>query len=1116
MSSCLRPEAVQNAITNGESSSDTGNVTSTFNRSAETSTEIRQSMETIRQVQQEVMDNISQIIGGPSGTVALTHTDNQSINRVARQWVQEYDKAEPGFLQKTIDDTMRLAGTQANQMKLYTRLATWTAEKLTDGLAPVYSFIATNFPMNGQHITEHPTVAAIQDGVRTTQGLKNHYADMADELRSRASKLLRNSTATPDDLLTLAGDALNMEQVTVHNDLLIDNWKQQMNTAEALLKSGELSEAQKEHYQKIYRSTRGHIRMLENNRDSIITDYDIRSCGMFDGEAQAQLSRIYQDVQDLGVDVNEFRKLSHDIARIQREAEMDLVRTGQVTRDQLAQFADYEDFVSFASSEMNRNSSLMDIDSYMPGNFHEARGMKHPPVSAWYTVQHFGNRAAARAGMGKVGNALYSMNLADRYRNSDSHVRVYDWDSLLADKYSDNPTRSARYYNAVESANHGGGIVCVVPTEDAVVTGAGAGQAKYKRVFVQFDPTYRDENSGISGGKMNKGLTDILHTDTRLNLMGKTTAFMGRTCTSYTLGFSPMNGLRDAFERGVNFANRDFTNAEGQHIPGYKILGAYITQLPRAFSTLVAKACGKLDRTSQYGQFLTDFESAGLNYTYTKAIGSERISIGTTLADMMNQENRPAGNTAMQWARKFASKFGAMGDTVNHFIMAYNDVFNTAPALAQYAAMRQYGVERRQIHNSVSEIMDQSQQGKYTNALKHFFPFVTPTLQGARAMMRTCGLTPGADGKFHVSPRGIATMIGLTIGGSMLYSFAREALGKDDDTGRYYIDNIPVSQLSRFVPVPTNSTGDYFKLPTAFGVPQLAATLAICLDRVERGVSDPDTVFPELFAGIIKQMTPLDSPEYNFDANPVDWLLQTMSPALLRPMVDVGVNKNFRGNPITYYESGGDSYKSAADSGWASTASEYKTLARQIRDYVGIDVAPEQIRALIKGYSTGVLRFLPEHFIEANNPARDETGMYNKLGAGLYALGGTMYAGEVGDATRGMFSAEQEKLTRQIRRSGVNIVDAKMAQDTNGGAAYRQWRMEQLRAAGWNEIDVERFRILDEAASAIKKAQAGIKQRVSAALDMDDMEGVREVFRETNEIRHQIYADAVNQLNDLR
>lgn len=1115
MAQCITTQGIRNVLENAEAASDAGSAASDVGKTWFSPVEIQNYLDNVRQSRSTSMDNIDKAIGSVEGSVSLTRGESATVNKVARGFIQQFDAAEKVRIKQQTADVSELARSQINQAKLYQRFATWTAEKLTDALAPVYSVVSSHFAEIGRHVTNNPVVSAIQDGIRSITGYKNRAADAADALRVKAAKLLGNSSMSVEDLLMLAGDALNMEQVSVHNDMLLSNWQKRIETTKQKMAEIDQSKPNAElllhRYEGDITRYERYIKNLTEHRMDAVTDYHYRSCGMMDGEAALKLRSIYDSMEELGIDLKEFRQLSHDIAKIQREAEGYLIETGQVTREQLAQFADYEDFVSFASKQTNANNSVMDIESYMPGDFHEAGGMHSRPVSAWYTVQHFAHRAAARSGMGKVGNALYSMMLADRQRGENGFVVSYDWDDLLSKKYSEDRVRQTEYYNIVDTINHGGGIVCLVPKAEALAGVKGA-PVEYKRVFVQFDPNFYDEKLNVSGGKMNKGLTSILHTDDRTNLLGKVTAFMGRTCTSYNIGFSPINSARDVFERMTNLGNRDFVTADGITVPGYKLVGAYVAQLPNAFKAMTAQACGKLDPNSELGRYWKDFQAAGLNYTYSKVLGEDRTSIGTNIADLVAGQNHKLGSTPAGTIKLIANKFGSKFKLVHNYLMAYNDVFNTAPMFAQYVAMRKYGIPERQIHNSVAEILDQSQKGTYTNILKTFFPFVVPTLQGARAMARTCGLAPGADGKFHVSLRGAATVIGLTMAASMLYSFAREALGKDDDTGRYYIDSIPVSQLSRFIPMPDGGEGNYFKVPTAFGVPQLAAELAICLDRVNRGVTDPGSVFPELFAGIIRQSAPVDAPSYDFRADPTAWLMQIMSPMTLRPIADVAVNKNYQGSPITYYEPGDDSYKSAADSGWAATAPGYKKLAKLIQTYTRFDFAPEQIRALIKGWSTGVLRALPEFTFESDNPARDETGLYAEMGPLLSALGGSMYVGEVGDVARGLFSAEREKLVAEVRRTGVNLVNKELQ---NKGDEYREWRMEQLRNAGWEENDLRRFQILDEANSEIKKSQQGIKKRVAEALQRDNQEAVKQVFREYSETKRGIYTRAINRINDL-
>lgn len=1126
-----------------------------------------------------INENIGSAPAG--GSVRLTQTDEKTIGRMASAYIKEVNKYRENEEKAVVSNFKNLTGRIAKTMNLYTRISSGLARRFTDRLAPVYMFLARTLPVQGRSIMEHPLVSSIQDGFRTVSGLRSSYSEKLDNIRKLTRKYLKDSAISTNKALELIGDRLNLSQMPVHTDIILRNWQQRMNEILAIAEKDKFDinkpDANIAHINlsKEYAQLFANHEWLTANRNiqgPFLYDSKHPTAGLLDSDAAARDAKIKELLIRHGLSEKQQQEIMSSMAGVIRASMTDLSKAGQVVPEQLQYFADYDDFVPFASNQDNVSRSVTDTDNYLPGKFHQAQGMKQPPVSAWYTIQHFANRAAARVGMSKAAMAMYSAEQAMNYNLSTRNkLAVYnDYIQQGIDPFSENAPKSARdrfrnytiedinnarelqhnikkggkgvdkyamthnpfysisyeylmrmqfspseaernmYYAITSSSTHGGGLNFIAPRLDS--TGKyvrdKAGNITYDRRFIQFDVRYSDEKSHITGAELNDAMTSVLRLDERLNFLAKATAMMGHSCTSLNIGFAPCNGARDFMERGVNMANRDYVDSYGQHVPGYKMLASYVSQLPKAFNAVIHQVTGRLDPNSEYGKYFKEFTDAGLHYTYSRAIGKESTSLINNI-DNLNKYYADRNNQTEKLVDRIASRFGSMRETVAKWIYAWNDVWNLTPSLAQYVAMRKRGIEPSQTANAVSEVMDQSQTGQYTNALRMFFPFTNPTLQGARAMLRTVGLAPGADGGFHMSYRGMATFVGLTAVGNMLYSFARESLGQDEDTGAYRIDSLPISDLCRYIPIPTNDKGDYFKMPIGFGIAQLASSMAIAMDRMERGIASAEDVMPEFMAAIAKQMSPADTPSYNFSMSPATWLMQVLSPALLRPIEDVAVNRNYKGRPITYYSASEGAYTSAADSGWATTAPVYKNLAKEILQTTGIDFAPEQLKALLRGYATGFLRFIPSYIDAEKNPANNpEKGMYNKLGPVAFGLGGTMYRGEITDVGRSLYDRYKAEIMSRVRQEGVVLKtgDRKIIAKPE---KYRAWRVSQLRNAGWDDPDIIKVLTILDTDSEIKKAQQGTKEKIARLIDLDDDEGLKELFRVRYENQNNAYNRAV-------
>lgn len=1127
-----------------------------------------------------INENIGSAPAG--GSVRLTQTDEKAIGRMASEYIREVNNYREQEKKRMLDNFRNLTGRIAKTMNLYTRFSSGLARRFTDRLAPVYMFLARTLPVQGRSIMEHPLVSSIQDGFRTVSGLRSSYSEKLDNIRKLTRKYLKDSAISTNKALELIGDRLNLSQMPVHTDIILRNWQQRMNEILAIAEKDKFDinkpDASIAHINlsKEYAQLFANHEWLTANRNiqgPFLYDSKHPTAGLLDSDAAIRDGKIKDLLVQHGISEQQQQEIMSKMAGVIRASMTDLSKAGQVVPEQLQYFADYDDFVPFASNQDNVSRSVTDTDNYLPGKFHQAQGMKQPPVSAWYTIQHFANRAAARVGMSKAAMAMYSAEQAMKYNLSTRNkLAVYnDYIQQGIDPFSENAPKSARdrfrnytiedinnarelqhnikkggkgvdkyamthnpfysisyehlmrmqfspseaernmYYAITSSSTHGGGLNFIAPRLDS--TGKyvrdKAGNISYDRRFIQFDVRYSDEKNHITGAELNDAMTSVLRLDERLNFLAKATAMMGHSCTSLNIGFAPCNGARDLMERGVNMANRDYVDSYGQHVPGYKLLAGYVSQLPKAFNAVIHQVTGRLDPNSEYGKYFKEFTDAGLHYTYSRAIGKESTSLINNI-DNLNKFYADKNNAQTEKTiDRIASRFGEMRGIVSKWIYAWNDVWNLTPSLAQYVAMRKRSIEPSQTANAVSEVMDQSQTGQYTNALRMFFPFTNPTLQGARAMLRTVGLAPGADGGFHMSYRGMATFVGLTAVGNMLYSFARESLGQDEDTGAYRIDSLPISDLCRYIPIPTNDKGDYFKMPIGFGIAQLASSMAIAMDRMERGIASAEDVMPEFMAAIAKQMSPADAPSYNFSMSPATWLMQVLSPALLRPIEDVAVNRNYKGRPITYYSASEGAYTSAADSGWATTVPVYKNLAKEILQTTGIDFAPEQLKALLRGYATGFLRFIPSYIDAEKNPTNNpEKGMYNKLGPVAFGLGGTMYRGDITDVGRSLYDRYKAEIMSRVRQEGI-VLKTGNRKITTKPEKYRAWRVSQLRNAGWDDPDIIKVLTIMDTDNEIKKAQQGAKEKIARLIDLDDDEGLKELFRVRYENQNNAYNRAV-------
>jgi hypothetical protein len=183
-------------------------------------------------------------------------------------------------------------------------------------------------------------------------------------------------------------------------------------------------------------------------------------------------------------------------------------------------------------------------------------------------------------------------------------------------------------------------------------------------------------------------------------------------------------------------------------------------------------------------------------------------------------------------------------------------------------------------------------------------------------------------------------------------------------------------------------------------------------------------------------------------------------------------------------------------------------------DQTGYDLAPEQIKALMRGYLGGPLRFITG-MIESDNPAVNEERQSSTqdLGPFFTALGMTMYYGKLRDADKSLVYGAMDKLRRDVRREGVEWNNPELAKARNPDA-YRAWRVQQLRDKGWSEAKLADLDLMLQLDSELRKSRQNWKDPLMQAFNEDDDgEALRDAFNRKFDEEHSIFRRGVEGFN---
>jgi hypothetical protein len=433
-----------------------------------------------------------------------------------------------------------------------------------------------------------------------------------------------------------------------------------------------------------------------------------------------------------------------------------------------------------------------------------------------------------------------------------------------------------------------------------------------------------------------------------------TTTF-GRLFTQYVATFAPINAFRDAATRAFNFVGR-------KELRGVEVDKARLRFLNSLFGTGAAQTwtdAWNFAMRDQASPVLDEARRNGAILLFTDSLVSE--------ADV-NKQMQALNPTAWNTIKNNAS-------TLHGFVEKWNRLFEIAIPLATYKALTGIGKDGKQAAAITSDMMNFRAKGETTKYFAAVYPFFNATAQDIRQTGRSLS-----------TRRGKIEFAGLAATAALLYAVAREADEDDELTGGKKIDSVSVSNQERNLMLRVPGTDTYINIPIGFGAVQLAWVTGMRTVRAAEGIDNPKDAMLDVAKTTVKSLSPVGASEIAFTKDPTGWIAQTFTPALAKPVMNVALNKNFMGSPITYARANGQTFKS--QQGNFATPEFFKDVADELRDATGFDMAPEQIRELMSGYLAGPaagLLALANDRAEKNLPSRPDTE--GGLGLAIKALG---------------------------------------------------------------------------------------------------------------------------------
>ena len=556
----------------------------------------------------------------------------------------------------------------------------------------------------------------------------------------------------------------------------------------------------------------------------------------------------------------------------------------------------------------------------------------------------------------------------------------------------------------------------------------------------------------------------------------------------YNPGFWGVAYFREGFERSLFQSGKTFRDANGNAVSGIAVSKDYAINLAR-YSIAASRFAlsGKCDPNSKFGQYAQEASELGLFNvgSIKKALANENkesIAILEEYLGTLEQTNDV--KTAL-------AKLKSKGPKA---IQAVSESVYAPSLMSAYIALRERGVDAKSALYYVTEVNNTNQEGALIKKmhLGAFMPFLRPIAQSAAQILDFYGVNTMSFGQGAQSSKQHKRMLknwaiqgALTTGAAMLIPVLAMALGGgDEDEGYKYLDQLSLDSLN-YIPIPLGGD-DILKLPLGFGIAPFAFQTAMGISRIIRGKSTLPEVAMSISSAFINNLSPIGGPTY--ETKTVGEFLQkmllTVTPMPLQGLTQIAVNRDYWGNEITaaYPQAG----ERASDHYKRRTPEIYRTLAKGMYDWLGIDMYPEQIRALASSYGLGVFRGVVS-YIENDPLSKDP--MYQStrdaLGPVWTGLGATSLYAKQGNMERRSFYNFEQTCENIIRDAGLykamKVKDHDIDPATGVKFKAVDKRMYILRAAGYSEQFVQDYGTMFSTASELKNLETELHKKLDMA-----------------------------------
>ena len=1045
-----------------------------------------------------------------------TSTGMDAMKKQAARSFIDPELARPQISRDMYDRAMGIASNSTvGQRSRFLDFVTFLSSNVTNKMAPVEKMFLKLAGVEGANSGAHPYVADLRNLGPSTAGTMNYYRSFLKPYEDAVKPFAKRWGMSQEEAAKRIATYALYEHFPERQEYLInERYPQMIAEVDALMQTVNPDTVQ----YKMLEKTRKHLNDARNE----IIDYDNNpvpyhekghrralSSGMTTAEARAA----QQDfLQKYNVTHEEIAPLTQLLRDAYHKTLQDAVDKGLVTRGTLESFPSaFNLFVPVKTIRANASGLFNQHEGYAYniGKYHEIEGMRETDIAdAYSSIIRYMQRVATQNATRPVGLDLIALhNKIDMGKDWDNQlIHVYDLKKDLEPKLvTTGTTQDAknRRDSALYILTAGDGFALGVDVPDP----SRPGEVTTK--IITFNSHYHDDKLNIDGSVLNQSMNLLEKEGGFLSFIGSANAKYTSMFTHWNPMFAPINAVKDGIERITAMSGQSYELEDGKIVDGTRFIPSYAAMVPKAAETLGAIMAGTATPdSSPMLKYWTEYVQGGLKQDFTPGRDNNALAMRKALEPPKPDTSVISKLRNTTLGQYFFGLSDATIGKLDKLFSTSNDYFNNVTSFAQYAALRESGVARSSALAGTMELMNLRESGKFTSALRALAPFAKPTIQGAKNFFRTIGLAPNARGEFRPNPRGFAMIAGQLIAMGMVMSMARASLGEDEE-GRSNFDMLPITDLIRGIPFRlSEDSNDTWKLPNGFGWSQTAAGLYLVADRLGRNLIRPEEAAFTIGTTVLRNIQPADLPAFAANEKPAQWLTTILTPPVMRPLVETAANVNSFGGRLTYADD--NSTTPMALQGRLSTPSIYHKMVVAIQRATGIDVAPEQLRNILEGYTGGIFRIIPAMMHESSLYAHgiDQTNA-EILGPWLTMLGAASVHGAYGNNNLKQYYTEWGRVKRDIKNAGIDITNK--AAYGNNPEKRQAYQRQLLEEAGIDSETIDHFFVLEAASKEVETLSKNLKKNILEGnwFDQTDDDDIKALFEQYATDRDTIMRNAL-------